>query len=81
MKETRQAIPNEANYQQGGWFEVDGIVTYRCDNCFQHMSLHAYAVKKGKVGDVTCPNCKTVHVDVKLTGSGKDKAKNEIRTK
>lgn len=40
MKNIRKAIPGEANYQQAGYFVMDGIVTFRCEACFQHMSLY-----------------------------------------
>ena len=84
MKTTRKAIPGEVNYQRPGYFIVDGIITYRCDSCFQHMSLFGYEVDKtGKVTpDIVCPNCKATHVDVRLsTYEGKPKKKNELRLK
>ncbi len=85
MKTTRKAIPGEENYQQPGYFVADGIITYRCDNCFQHMSLFEYAISKtGMVTpDVVCPNCKTIHVQVRLTGLDPTmrKVKKEVRIK
>lgn len=85
MKNTRKAVAGEKNYQRPGYFVNDGIITYRCDSCFQHMSLFEYDVdKNGRVTpDPVCPNCKTVHVDVVLTGFDKKlkKAKGEIRVK
>lgn len=69
MKNIRKAIPGEKNYQQPGYFVMDGIVTFRCEQCFQHMSLREYAIsKKGLVTpDVVCTNCGNIHVEVKLT--------------
>lgn len=85
MKNIRKAIPGEKDYQRPGYFVYDGIVTFRCESCFQHMSLLDYAIyKDGNVTpDVTCPNCQHVHAGVVLTGFDKKfrKAKKEIRIK
>lgn len=85
MKNIRKAIPGEVDYQQPGYFIVDGIITWRCDNCFQHMSLYKYDVdKKGNVTpDIFCENCKTTHVGVALeTFDKKDsKVKDQVKLK
>lgn len=84
MKATRKAVPGEKNYQRPGWFAVNDIVTYRCDNCFQHMSLYEYEISEsGLVSpDIVCPNCKTVHVEVVLSGhNGKQKKAKEVKVK
>lgn len=85
MKSVRIAIPGEANYQQPGYFVVDSIITFRCENCFQHMSLLKYDVlKDGTVTpDIVCLNCKFVHEGVVLSlfDSKVKKVKDEIYTK
>lgn len=83
VKETRIAIPGEKNYQQPGYFIVDGIITWRCDVCFQHMSLYKYSVDKNGVvtPDIFCENCETTHEGVVLSlfdkkdSKGKDSVK------
>lgn len=82
MKTTREAIPNEKEYRQGGYFVMDKIITWRCDVCFQHMSLMKYEVKGGKVSpDIYCGNCKTTHEDVRLDNFKGVKQKEEIYSK
>ena len=85
MKNIRKAIPGEKDYQRPGYFVYDGIVTFRCESCFQHMSLLDYAIdKNGAVTpDPVCPNCKNVHVDTVLTGFDKKlkKVKGEVKVK
>ena len=85
MADIRKATPGEKNYQQPGYFVVDSIVTFRCTNCFQHMSLFDYAISKTGVvsPSVVCPNCKQVHTSVKLTAFDPTlrKVKKEVRIK
>lgn len=85
MKTTRVAIPGEVNYQQSGYFIVDGIITWRCDNCFQHMSLYKYDIGKGGnvTPDIFCENCKTTHEGVVLSTFDKEdsKEKNQVKLK
>jgi Zn finger protein HypA/HybF involved in hydrogenase expression len=85
MKNIRKATIGELTYQQPGYFIVDKIVTFRCESCFQHMSLLDYDISSTGVvtPDIVCPNCKNVHVDVQLTSFPKieRKAKGEIKTK
>ena len=83
MKEIRKAIPGEVNYQQPGYFIMGDIITYRCDVCFQHMSLYKYAVDKdGNVTpDIFCENCKTVHEGVVLSLFDKKDSKEKDKVK
>jgi hypothetical protein len=80
MELTQKAIAGSKDYRKGGWFSVlyfdefdkaaKELPTFRCNVCFDHMSLFDYTIGKGgKVKeDIVCPTCKTVHSEVVFDG-------------
>lgn len=84
MKIVEQVTPGAADYQKDGYFIVDGIVTVRCSNCFQHLSVYDCTIEKdGSLSPVTCPNCKTVNEGIVLQGfdSKLSKSIGEVKVK
>lgn len=79
---TLPVTPGDPAYESQGFFVMDDIPTFRCGVCFQHQSLHDYAIDKNGLvtPDFVCSNCGVTHIRLKLNGiaTGKRKNANDI---